>query len=116
MRELILKNLDQEINLETCLAVNPNLVLRVEDDDCALLYDPDRGSVQMLNKTAVAIWQNIDGQRSLNQVIEGLHDQFEGMDEPADPCLEKGRFESVEARQRVLLLSTNGLLTLPEWN
>jgi hypothetical protein len=84
MRELVLKNLDQEINLETCLAVNPNLVLRIEDDDCALLFDPDQGSVQMLNQTAVAIWQNIDGQRSLRQVIEGLHDQFEGLDAAAD--------------------------------
>jgi len=79
-----LKHLDQKINLETCLAVNPNLVLRIEDDDCALLFDPDRGSVQMLNQTAVAIWQNLDGQRSLGQVIGDLHDLYEGMDAAAD--------------------------------
>ena len=97
MRELVLKNLDQEINLETCLAVNPNLVLRIEDDDCALLFDPDRGSVQMLNQTAVAIWQNIDGQRSLRQIIEGLHDQYEGMD--------------AAANQQIIAL-VNGLLKL----
>ena len=92
-----MKNLDQEINLETCLAVNPNLVLRIEDDDCALLFDPDRGSVQMLNQTAVAIWQNIDGQRSLRQIIEGLHDQYEGMD--------------ADANQQIIAL-VNGLLKL----
>jgi hypothetical protein len=84
MRELVLKNLDQEINLETFLAVNPNLVLRIEDDDCALLFDPDRGTVQMLNQTAVAIWQNLDGQRSLGQVIADLHAVYEGMDAVAD--------------------------------
>jgi len=79
-----LNSLDLKINLETCLVVNPNLVLRIEDDDCALLFDPDRGSVQMLNQTAVAIWQNIDGQRSLRHIISELHDQYEGMDAVAD--------------------------------
>ncbi len=59
-------------------------MLRIEDDDCALLFDPDRGSVQMLNQTAVAIWQNLDGQRSLGQVIDSLHDVYDGMDAIAD--------------------------------
>lgn len=79
-----MKNFDQEINLETCLVVNPNLVLRIEDDNCALLFDPDRGSVQILNQTAVEIWQNLDGLRSLGQIIARLRDVYDGMDETAD--------------------------------
>ena len=72
-----------KIDLTTRLAVNPNLVLRIEDDDCALLFDPDNGRVQMLNSTAVDIWQRLDGQRSLHDVIENLKELYEGIDEAA---------------------------------
>ena len=72
-----------KIDLKTCLAVNPNLVLRIEDDDCALLIDPDNGRVEMLNSTAVAVWQALDGKRSLQEVIRRLGDLYDGMDESA---------------------------------
>ena len=32
-----------KISLGSRLVTNPNLVLRVEDDDCGLLFDPDLG-------------------------------------------------------------------------
>ena len=73
-----------KIDLDSRLAVNPNLVLRIEDDDCALLFDPDRGSVQVLNQTAVEIWQQLDGQRSLRQVMTSLHDIYDEMDVAAE--------------------------------
>ena len=72
-----------KIGLDTCLAVNPNLVLRIEDDDCALLFDPDNGRVEMLNSTAVEIWRQLDGKRSIGQVIERLRDLYDGIDEQA---------------------------------
>lgn len=72
-----------KIDLSTRLAVNPNLVLRVEADDCALLFDPDNGRVQMLNSTAVDLWQRLDGQRSLHDVIENLKELYDGIDETA---------------------------------
>ena len=72
-----------KIDLNTRLAVNPNLVLRVEDDDCALLFDPDKGSVEMLNSTAVEIWRLLDGQRSLTEVVEQLSASYDGFDENA---------------------------------
>lgn len=72
-----------QVNLDARLAVNPNLVLRIEDDDCALLFDPDNGRVQMLNSTAVAIWQRLDGKRSLRQVVDALVDEYDGVDEAA---------------------------------
>ena len=74
-----MKNEDLTIDLETCLAVNPHLVLRIEDDDCALLFDPDSGSVQMLNQTAVEIWQRLDGRQTLREIVEKLADVYEGM-------------------------------------
>lgn len=72
-----------KIDLTTRLAVNPGLVLRVEDDDCALLFDPDNGRVEMLNCTAVDVWQLLDGKRSLQEVIDSLKDLYDGVDEAA---------------------------------
>ena len=69
-----------KIDLNSRLATNPNLVLRVEDDNCALLFDPDNGRVQMLNNTAVDVWQRLDGKRSLQQVIEDLKDLYDEID------------------------------------
>lgn len=70
-----------KIDMHSCLAVNPGLVLRIEDDDCALLFDPDNGKVQMLNSTAVAVWQLLDGKRSLSQIIDCLGSTYEGIDD-----------------------------------
>ena len=70
-----------KIDMDTRLAVNPGLVLRIEDDDCALLFDPDNGKVQMLNSTAVAVWQLLDGQRTLSQVVDCLGSMYEGVDD-----------------------------------
>ena len=72
-----------KIDLSSRLAVNPNLVLRIEDDDCALLFDPDNGRVQMLNSTAVDVWKQLDGKLSLQEVIDNLQNLYEGVDESA---------------------------------
>jgi hypothetical protein len=79
-----LKDDKLNIDLETRLAVNPNLVLRIEDDDCALLFDPDNGSVQLFNQTAVEIWQRLDGRRSLRELIVSLGDVFDAMGPEAE--------------------------------
>lgn len=67
------------IDMQTRLAVNPNLVLRIEDDDCALLFDPDSGRVQMLNATAVDIWRLLDGNRTLQEVVDCLRERYDGI-------------------------------------
>jgi hypothetical protein len=74
----------ETLSLESRLVVNPNLVLRVEDDDCGLLFDPDSGQVQVLNRSAVEIWKLIDGERSLQQLIAGLGEIFDGMGPEAE--------------------------------
>lgn len=75
--------ISSNIDLNSRLAINPNLVLREEDDDCALLFDPDRGSVQLLNRSAVEIWKRLDGQRSLGEIILSLDEIFTGVDDSA---------------------------------
>ena len=73
-----------QIDMQTRLAVNPNLVLRVEDDDCALLFDPDSGRVQMLNATAVDIWGLLDGKRTLQEVVDCLKERYHGIDDAVE--------------------------------
>ena len=64
------------IDFESRLATNPNLVLRVEDDDCGLLFDPDSGTVQMMNETAIDVWRQLDGRRSLREILDGLQQVY----------------------------------------
>jgi hypothetical protein len=73
-----------KISLESRLVTNPNLVLRVEDDDCGLLFDPDAGTVKVLNRPAVEIWKLLDGQRSLGELIIALGDVFDEMGPEAE--------------------------------
>jgi hypothetical protein len=67
------------IDLDARLAVNPTMVLRVESDDCALLFDPDNGRVHVLNPTAVAVWRRLDGSRTLGEIVAGLDEEFDGV-------------------------------------
>jgi hypothetical protein len=67
------------IDLATRLAVNPTMVLRVESDDCALLFDPDNGRVHVLNPVAVAVWKRLDGRLTLEEVVAGLGEEFDEM-------------------------------------
>ena len=72
------------ISLESRLMTNPNLVLRVEDDDCGLLFDPDLGQVRVLNRSAVEIWNLLDGRRSLRELLAALGETFDGMGPEAE--------------------------------
>jgi hypothetical protein len=73
-----------KISLGSRLVTNPNLVLRVEDDDCGLLFDPDLGQVRVLNRSAVEIWNLLDGRRSLRELLAALEDTFDGMGPEAE--------------------------------
>ena len=79
-----MKDSSQRISMETKLTVNPNMVLREEEDECALLFDPDSGSVSVLNLTAATVWKLLDGQRTLSEVMEVLRGEFENMDSNAE--------------------------------
>ena len=72
------------IDMNTRLAVNPNLVLRIEDDNCGLLFDPDNGTVQMLNETAIAIWQRLDGKSTLREVVDSLEEIYDEISPEVD--------------------------------
>ena len=55
---------------------NPMTVLRVEFDDWAILFDPDRAKTMGINPTGVAVWKLIDGQNGLEDIVKGITEKF----------------------------------------
>jgi len=55
---------------------NPLTVLRVEFDDWAILFDPDRAMTMGINPTGVAVWKLIDGQKEIEDIVKGIKEKF----------------------------------------
>jgi hypothetical protein len=60
---------------------NPDVVLREEDEDGALLFNPDTNQVRVLNATAVFLWHLCDGMKGVPDMAAALKAQFEGVPE-----------------------------------
>jgi len=61
------------------LKANPNIVLREEFDDWALLFDPDTGNTYALNPVGVIIWKHLTGERSVEEILRLVEEQVEGL-------------------------------------
>lgn len=61
--------------------VNPNIVLREEFDDWAVLFDPDTANAVGVNPVGVAIWKRLDGKHTLDQISKEIRETFS---EPTD--------------------------------
>lgn len=61
----------------TCYQRNPNVVLREEDEDGALLFNPDTNQVQVVNATAAFIWKTCDGAHTLDHILAALQEEFD---------------------------------------
>jgi len=62
------------------LKANPKIVFREEGDD-ALLFDPDSGTVKVLNETGKFIWSNLDGSNSKQLLARKIMETFDISDE-----------------------------------
>jgi len=56
---------------------NPDVVLREEDEDGALLFNPDTNQVKVINSTALFIWRQCDGSHSLQSILKDLNQEFD---------------------------------------
>ncbi len=68
---------------------NPNIVLREEFDDWAVLFDPDTGDAHGLDPVGVFIWKRLDGKHDDEAILQELREACEVCDEfpeaiPAD--------------------------------
>jgi SynChlorMet cassette protein ScmD len=64
-------------------SVNPVVVLREEFDDWAVLHNPDTASVFGVNPVGSAVWKEINGQRSVAEIVAVLGKQFSHVPETA---------------------------------
>jgi len=55
--------------------INPVAVLREEFDNWAVLFNPDSGEAVGINPVGVALWKLMDGERSLEELVEELKDR-----------------------------------------
>jgi hypothetical protein len=60
---------------------NPDVVLREEDPDGALLFNPDTNQIRVINPTGLFIWKHCDGKKHLPAIISALKKTFANVPE-----------------------------------
>ena len=60
---------------------NPDVVLREEDPDGGLLFNPDTNQIRVLNATGLLVWQLCDGGHALPGIVAALKESFDGVPE-----------------------------------
>jgi hypothetical protein len=63
------------------LVRNPDVVLREEDPDGALLFNPDTNQIRVINSTGLFIWKHCDGRKDLPAIVSSLKETFDGIPE-----------------------------------
>jgi hypothetical protein len=56
---------------------NPDIVLREEDDDGALLFNPDTCRLQVINDTGVFLWKLLDTRRTIAELETALREAYD---------------------------------------
>ncbi len=64
------------MTLQTCPSRNPLVVFQLVDGQ-AVLVNPERGKVQVINEVGARIWEGIDGLRTVAQIAELICQEFE---------------------------------------
>lgn len=57
---------------------NPDVVLREEEADGGLLFNPDTNQIRVVNATGLMIWKLCDGTHDLADMSQALEEAFEG--------------------------------------
>ncbi len=65
------------ITKEQRLLCNPDVVLREEDEDGGLLFNPDTNQVKIVNTTGLFIWKQFKEANTEVKVAEALLKNFE---------------------------------------
>jgi SynChlorMet cassette protein ScmD len=65
------------------IIANPNIVLREEFENKAFLYDPDTGDTFPLNPAGVLIWKHLDGNHTVDALIDKIEQHFDNVPESA---------------------------------
>ena len=63
--------------------LKPQVVVREESDDFALLYDPDTGESFVLDPVGVFVCRRLDGTRDIERIVAESGGIFDGVPEEA---------------------------------
>jgi hypothetical protein len=74
-----------ELGPETVLAPHPACFVREEEAEGGFLINADNGRVYLLNPTAVAVWELLDGRRNVADVVAELRAQYPDSPDEAQP-------------------------------
>ena len=55
---------------------NPDVVLREEDPDGALLFNPDTNQIRAINTTGLFVWQMCDGNAAMPSIVAAVMESF----------------------------------------
>jgi SynChlorMet cassette protein ScmD len=72
------------MNLSDKPVANPLIVLREEFDDWAILFNPDTAEAMGINATGVRIWKQINGARTVAQLISLVQDSYNHVPDTVD--------------------------------
>lgn len=64
---------------ETRFLANPDVSCRVEDENGAILYNPDTSSCQVINAVGLELWQALSEPRRLKDLTELLCSRYEAV-------------------------------------
>jgi hypothetical protein len=67
---------NKTISGKVSLIRNPDVVLREEDPDGALLFNPDTNQIRVINATGLFIWKHCDGKKDLPAIVSALKKTF----------------------------------------
>jgi SynChlorMet cassette protein ScmD len=79
---------------------NPDILLREEFDDWALLFNPNTGKGFGINPVGVFVWKLLDGKHGVNDIVEEVRKNFKNVPDNVDE----------EVKRFIAALSENGLL------
>jgi len=65
----------------TCYVQNPDVNLRDEDEDGALLFNPDTDRVQLLNSTGLYIWKLCAQEHTVDEIVAAFKAEFDEVPE-----------------------------------
>jgi hypothetical protein len=61
----------------TSFLQNPDVVLREEDENGGMLFNPDTNQVKVINTTGLFIWKLCDKARPTDEIINRVQREFE---------------------------------------
>ena len=80
---------------------NPDVILREEDPDGALLFNPDTNQIRVINPTGLFIWKHCDGKKDVPDIIDELKKAFADVPESE---------VEIEVKEFINDMSANGFL------